>query len=168
MTPPRSPEMTSQGVSARWAALSERARVRVVGLALGLPAASVIGVARWLTPSPDGYGTHRQLGLAGCTMLTLTGWPCPMCGMTTTFSLLAHLRWLDAFMNQPFGPVLFLGTMLVAVGGLLDAITGRDLLGWGKEKILRHEGRVAMFLFTGLFLGWAYKAVRMHPEVFGL
>ncbi len=159
--------MTSHGVSARWAALSDRARVRVVGLALGLPAAGVIGIARWLTPSPEGFGTHRQLGLAGCTMLTLTGWPCPMCGMTTTFSLLAHFRGLEAFANQPFGPVLFLGTLLVAAGGLADAVTGRDVLGWGKQKILRNEGRWAVVLFTGMFIGWAYKAVRMHPEVFG-
>lgn len=34
--------------------------------------------------------THRQLGLPRCNMVELTGKPCPACGMTTSFALLAH------------------------------------------------------------------------------
>ena len=33
-------------------------------------------------------GTHQQLGLPPCNFVTLTGYPCPACGMTTSFALL--------------------------------------------------------------------------------
>ncbi len=68
------------GVIARVNAIPAPVAVRVAGLAVALPATIVLGLSVWLTPSPDGYGTHQQLGLAGCTMLTLTGWPCTCAG----------------------------------------------------------------------------------------
>ena len=55
--------------------LPERPTNRAIGLLIGLPCATVLGIAMWLTPAPAGFGTHMQLGLGGCTMLTLTGWP---------------------------------------------------------------------------------------------
>lgn len=39
---------------------------------------------------PRTHGTHRQLGMPPCTLLAMTGFPCPACGMTTAVSLLAH------------------------------------------------------------------------------
>ncbi|MFM7290157.1 MAG: DUF2752 domain-containing protein [Planctomycetia bacterium] len=39
---------------------------------------------------PLAQGTHRQLGLPPCAMQTLTGFPCPSCGMTTSVSLVMH------------------------------------------------------------------------------
>lgn len=39
---------------------------------------------------PRLQGTHRQLGLAPCLMLSSFGFPCPSCGMTTSVSLLFH------------------------------------------------------------------------------
>ena len=34
--------------------------------------------------------THTQLGLPPCNFVTLTGKPCPSCGMTTSFALLVR------------------------------------------------------------------------------
>lgn len=39
---------------------------------------------------PRSHGTHRQLGLPSCHILSTLGFPCPSCGMTTSISLLAH------------------------------------------------------------------------------
>lgn len=66
-------------------------------LASGLAALGVVvfGIAWFLDPyesngQPRMRGTHRQLGLPPCGLHVLTGRGCPSCGMTTTFSLLAH------------------------------------------------------------------------------
>lgn len=42
------------------------------------------------TGQPRTHGTHRQLGLPPCTMLSTVGFPCPSCGMTTSIALLVH------------------------------------------------------------------------------
>ena len=141
---------------------------RVVGAMLALPTSAVIGVAMWLTPSAKGYGTHLQLGMGECVAMSLTGWPCPMCGMTTTFTHMAHGSVVQAFFTQPFGVVLFSCTVLVAVIGWADVIAARGLykraLGW----VNRREQVIAGGLLFGLLGGWIYKAVVMHPSTFGL
>lgn len=54
--------------------------------------------------------THRQLGLPPCSFKELTGYPCPSCGMTTSFALLLHGDvWNSARAN-------FAGTVLAALG----------------------------------------------------
>lgn len=145
-----------------------KATNRVVGLLLALPSSLVIAIALWLTPSDKGYGTHTQLGLGGCTMMTLTGWPCPMCGMTTTFTLMAHARPIDAFFTQPFGVILFSVTAIAAAVGWIDAISAvgvnRRVLRW----IGRWEQKLAIGLLVGMMLGWVYKMVILHPHTFGL
>ncbi|GIW80246.1 MAG: hypothetical protein KatS3mg105_2053 [Gemmatales bacterium] len=69
------------------------ARAGLLAIALGI--ASVFAVALWLDPydeagRPRRMETHRQLGLPPCTCYDRFGIPCPSCGMTTSFSLLAH------------------------------------------------------------------------------
>jgi len=141
---------------------------RITGLLVALPTSIVLGLSAWLQPSPEGFGTHQQLGLAGCTMLTVTGWPCPMCGMTTTFAHLAHFHLVDAFFTQPFGLVLFSGTVIFALVGWADVATGRGFLERTLARILRRERTVALTLLFGMAGGWIYKMVTMHPQVFGL
>ncbi|MCA9610613.1 MAG: hypothetical protein KC619_33690, partial [Myxococcales bacterium] len=38
---------------------------------------AVLVTAAMLTPSPEGHGTHTQLGLPPCGFLVYTGYPCP-------------------------------------------------------------------------------------------
>lgn len=134
---------------------------RIVGAVLALPTGIVLGLAMYLTPDPAGFGTHRQLGLSGCVLLTWTGWPCPMCGMTTTFSHLAHLQLVEGVINQPFGLVLFTGTALTFAVGASDLVIGagrwRQALAW----LERRESSVALFLVVGLLVGWTYKILLM-------
>lgn len=135
---------------------------RLVGLALAAPTGVVLAIARALTPDPAGVGTHRQLGLGGCALLTFTGVPCPMCGMTTTFSHLAHLQLGAAAINQPFGLVLFSLTLGTFAVGLGDLLSGR---GWWRQALRvigRWETPIALSLMVGLVLGWTYKIVAMR------
>lgn len=141
---------------------------RVAGVFFGGGAGLVLGIAMHLTPDPHGFGTHRQLGLGACTMLQITGWPCPMCGMTTTFSLFAHLRPMEAIANQPFGVVLFPVTVVLAALGAIDVLLGRGALRAALSKVQRNERAWAGVLLFGMIGGWLYKCVRMHPEAFHL
>ena len=68
---------------------------------------TVLIIARLLTPSSSGHGTHTQLGLPPCTFRILTGHNCPGCGLTTSFSNLAHGQLGGALAANPLGVLLF-------------------------------------------------------------
>lgn len=69
---------------------------------------SVTAIGIYLSPSPDGHGTHTQLGLSPCASATLLNRPCPGCGLTTSFSATIHGQLGAAFRAHLFGPVLYL------------------------------------------------------------
>ena len=100
-------------------------RGRLYAAVLCLACAGILGVAVWLQPDPKGYGTHRQLGFGKCGMLITTGFPCPTCGMTTSFSYAVRGRLIKAFLAQPAGLALAIGTVLAGLVGGWIAITGR-------------------------------------------
>jgi len=152
---------------AAWGRLSDAARDRILAIVLGAPAWLVLGIAAWLDADPAGHGTHKQLGLGTCTILAMTGWPCPMCGMTTTFTHMAHLSPLDAVVTQPFGVVLFLGTVAVALLALADLVRPAARLTQAWAWMVRHEGAVASSLLAGLVAGWVYKLFQMQAGPFG-
>ena len=149
------------GLFQRWDRIPARVQDRLTGLTLALPTGAVLGTALWLQAYPAGVGTHRQLGLGGCTVLTLTGYPCPMCGMTTTFTHMAHLQILDALKTQPFGVLLFSVTLAAFLLGSSDLVAPagrwRRALAW----ILSHEVQIAAGLLGGMGLGWIYKLIAM-------
>lgn len=133
-------------------------RMASAGVALG--ALAVLGLAAWLDPNPAGHGTHRQLGLPGCTFLTLTGWPCPLCGGTTTFALMADGRVLDGFVNHPVAALLFVTCLgVVGVGGA-EALVPRGR--W--DRLVRaaepSQAHLAVTFLVVLFAGWTYSIAR--------
>jgi len=109
-----------------------------------------------LSPDPSGIGTHQQLGLPPCGFIAMSGgYPCPSCGYTTTFTLAAHGRPLDAFANQPFGFVVFCLTLL--------AVPATALSVFRRVSLFAATERWPWFrIFAALLLGWigawAYKA----------
>jgi hypothetical protein len=130
---------------------------RLVALSLLIPSATPLVVAAFLQADPAGVGTHRQLGLGGCTMLQLTGWPCPMCGMTTTFTLAVHGHLVQALVCQPFGLVLFLLTLATAVVSLMELLRPRGMWRRFWDWLGLKEGWIAAGLLGGLLVGWVYK-----------
>jgi hypothetical protein len=56
--------------------------------AIGLLA--LLGIARWLEPAQQGFGTHQQLGFPACTSIVLFDLNCPACGMTTSWAWLTR------------------------------------------------------------------------------
>lgn len=144
-------------VLARWDALDVRFRRRMVSLVLVLGTGFVLALAAWLTPATQGHGTHQQLGLNGCSVLTATGYPCPMCGATTTFAHWAHLQPIQGLINQPFASLLFLMTVATFGISLVETVDPR-----GRWRQLSDWVGTADLPLSILFLGfmiasWVYK-----------
>ena len=117
-----------------------------------LAAMLVLGFA--LTPSPTGAGTHTLLGLPPCGMLITMGHPCPTCGVTTSFALAVRGQFLDAFVNQPMGLILFAGTVSGLVFAVMTLAAGRSWL----PLVTPHAVMAAVMVLVTLgLLSWAYK-----------
>lgn len=150
---------------ALWARVPESVLHRAIGASLLAPSATILGLSRWLTPDPTGVGTHLQLGLGTCVVLTLTGYPCPMCGMTTTFALLADGELLRALGNQPFGVVLFCATLVAAALGALDLALGQGLWRRSLSWVEARETSVAVGILLAMAGGWVYKILLLKGIV---
>ena len=118
---------------------------------------AVLALAALLVPAGEGHGTHTQLGLGTCTILDLTGMPCPMCGATTTFALMAHLHPLAAVLNQPFAALLFVLTTFAFAIGISELVDPRNrwyrLAAWVEPV----EGWLAAGFLCLMGAGWVYK-----------
>jgi len=102
-------------------------RLWLMVVAAGLLA--LLAVAAWVRPDESGQGTHQQLGLPPCTFRTLTGRPCPSCGMTTSWAHLVRGEAADALRANVAGSLLGLAAMAAAPWLLLCSAAGR-WVGW--------------------------------------
>ena len=88
-----------------------------------------------------------------CPLRTVTGIPCPMCGMTTAATALVRGRVGDALTANPFvlvlavGVVVMLGVVLLRWAGVLPS--PRELVA-GERRLLR-VGLTLLFLASWLF-----------------
>ncbi len=129
-------------------------RDRAQYIALACLSGLVLTIARVLSPSPNGLGTHQQLGLPPCFFHQFTGIPCPTCGMTTSFAYTVRLQFYEAFVTQPFGMlVCILAALLIPFSFVLM----RRRVPW--MKVLTARGsNTGMFVLLALFLAaWVYK-----------
>lgn len=117
----------------------------------------VLAIALWLEPSVEGHGTHTQLGLNSCTILSATGLPCPMCGATTTFALWAHLRPIAAFVNQPFASLLFWMTASTFAVSVVEVVDPRGRWGRILSRLQPWEGYLATAFLVLMGGSWLYK-----------
>lgn len=90
--------------------------------------AAVLAAARVLHPDARGYGTHQQLLLPPCGFHLITHLPCPSCGMTTGFALMARGQVLSAARANLMAPPAFALTIALGLAALWGAVTGREWL----------------------------------------
>lgn len=144
----------ADAVSESPATLSLTPRARLVALVVALAGLTILGVARRLSPDPTGIGTHQELGLPPCGFVFTVGIPCPTCGMTTAFSLLAHGHPFSAFRTQPAGCALAIGVVFAVILGLRAALLGRlPAIRW--EWLGTNTGLMTIGL--AFFGAWAWK-----------
>lgn len=100
---------------------------RLLAAAVAIGCLSLLVVAAFLPPSPDGLGTHTQLGLQQCGFLLRTGLPCPSCGMTTSFAWFVRGNIVASFYVQPMGMILALLCGMSFWTSAYVAVTGRPV-----------------------------------------
>jgi len=118
--------------------LSGWVRGTLVVIALGL--VGVFAIALHLDPYQGGktwrMETHTQLGLPPCTFKTLTGLPCPSCGMTTSFALLVRGDLWHSIEANWVGTILAVLWMLIIPWSVVSAVWGRPWLILSIERAL--------------------------------
>jgi hypothetical protein len=92
---------------------------------------------------PRTHGTHRQLGLPPCTMLSTVGFPCPSCGMTTSIALFFHGDVPAACR------VNWAGALLAAVGIAVATWLGLVAAGLPRPPRLSAEFTILAFTIAG-------------------
>jgi hypothetical protein len=127
---------------------------RTVAAAIAAMCLAVLIVAARLTPNASGVETHLQLGMPPCGLLRVYGVPCMTCGMTTSFSHLAHGQLLSSLYAQPAGTVFAFATAIAFWVGTYIAVTGRP----SARLINQLPVTRFFFLLLGIALGgWAWK-----------
>jgi hypothetical protein len=130
---------------------------RALLLAGGLLAPLV--VAARLAPDARGFGTHQQLGLPTCSWPVVLGIPCPSCGMTTAFALMARADFGQAFRAQPLGALLALAAAcgcIVAAGAAVSGFQLQRLF----DPLVNRWGAAALVVVAAL--SWLWKVAVMR------
>lgn len=135
--------------------ISKLARAFLGIMALGLIV--VLGVAAWLRPydetgRPYSQATHTQLGMPPCNMMLLYGKPCPSCGMTTSFALLAHGDVVNSLKANWVGTLMAAFWLGLIPWGLYGAIKGRVVWVRNLELFLTVSVGVVLFLMVARWL----------------
>lgn len=124
-----SPDLYDEPLPARVPVMQSWVRLALIVIALGLLAVFAIAIS--LDPYRGGavwtQGTHRQLGLPPCSLVVLTGLPCPSCGMTTSFALLMHGDVWNSIQANWVGTLLALAGLLYIPWAIYSAVRGRPL-----------------------------------------
>lgn len=124
----------------------------------GLVSLLVMLLARRLTPSSLGVGTHQQLGLPACPFLLMTAFPCPVCGITTSLAHAVRGEWAYSVETQPFGLLIFIAGTVLVIMNLLPIRSGIDLIQLIRS---RHGSLFAYTLAIFFILSWCYKIASM-------
>ncbi len=120
----------------------------LLGMTLGLLV--VFSIAWRLQPyAADGsayrMATHRQLGLPPCSFADQTGYPCPACGMSTSFALLVRGDVLNSLRANWVGTMLAGFCLAFIPWALVGVVRGRSLF-------IRSLERGLIVVVTGLLV----------------
>jgi Protein of unknown function (DUF2752) len=128
-------------------------------LAVIVISAITIAISRFLEPSVRGIGTHEQLGLPPCPFFIATGFPCPGCGLTTSFAHAARLNFYEASVTQPFGLLLFV-ILTLSIPLFVILLCRRIKL----SQVLapRLVSKLAYSLILFCLISWIYKIIVMR------
>lgn len=122
---------------------------------------AVTAIGLYLTPNPNGHGTHHQLGLPPCAMPMLYHRLCPGCGLTTSFTNLVHGDIGSAFRANLLGPILysaFTVTALICAYAYFRKLRWNTDAKWFTWSLV---GLVGAYLIFGI---WRMATVTVSPS----
>ena len=96
---------------------------------VGAGLAILLIVAACLSPSPQGFGTHQQLGLPECSIKMMFEMPCPSCGMTTSWSHMMRGQFISSCKANPGGALLAITSIFLCPWLLITAAKGAWFVG---------------------------------------
>jgi Protein of unknown function (DUF2752) len=121
-----------------------------------------LALAFSLKPDPSGMGTHQQItGFGPCTIQTLFSFPCPACGMTTSWSLFTKGQVIPALMTSASGTILAAVCVVASIWFLIVATRGK----WPAVALTPLQ--VAILALAWLCLVTVEWLIRRGPEIFG-
>lgn len=133
--------------------LSEKA----IQAAVALCCALVIAIAIYLVPDPRGHGTHEQLGFPSCSLAEAFHFPCPTCGLTTSFAHMGDLEPVQAFLAQPLGVIGFAMGVAIVLGAAASVPLGISWLPF----LRRVNWPVAAWAALGVGIAsWVFEIIR--------
>jgi hypothetical protein len=91
--------------------------------------AGVVAAGLRVEPDARGFGSHRQLGLPACTLPDLTGYPCPTCGLTTSWAWMARGQVVQAVSAHLLGALLYAAAAALLVWTVAASVMRRSPLG---------------------------------------
>ncbi len=116
--------------------------------------AGVLITAAILEPSPEGMGTHEQLGLSPCYFPEKLGVSCPACGMTTSWAHLMDGN-IQASAEVNLGGVFLALTCLFCVPWFVGSAIKGDWI-----MLRMTDGRLLVFLVSWLLVTMADWVIR--------
>ncbi len=118
-----------------------------------------------LTPDPRGYGTHEHLFLPPCYIRFFFNIPCPACGLTTCFALLAKGHWREAFQLHWMSPFLFITFVFLFIYSLGCLFTQKAFWKLFENKFTPYASSV---IILGLMICWFVKLLANDSHSFAV
>jgi hypothetical protein len=119
--------------------------VHVVFSLLGL----FVMVISFLLPS-------GKLPISLCSFYTITGLPCPGCGLTRSIVYISHLSFEKAFRTNPMGFPIYVVLFLLALYNFIPAKPRARL-----DVFIRKHHRtfviMGILILTGMFITWLFR-----------
>ncbi len=122
-------------------------RARLIRLLLALLLLSGVWLLHSLEPG--------EIPLPECEFKSITGLPCPTCGITRSMQAAANLEIKESFIQHPFGLLLISVISVLFFFLLTEAITGKRL------RLIPVKVNIKMIFIGLISVWWIYWLIRI-------
>jgi hypothetical protein len=97
-------------------------------------------------------------GILTCTFREWSGYPCPTCGMSRAFYLMAHFHFYDSLNMHLMGPLLYLLLGFILIRIIFEIMFRKKIILLNKN--FRIQNLILFFGFTW-FIYWIFTLIRI-------